>query len=88
MSIQLQFFENKNFNSVSRRPPLHKQEKPPVGYPRCNVDAAVLEQSAAMGAGFAIRDHDGAVNCCGSLKTRVLFTPAMVEAVNWSFRKL
>ncbi|KAG6759981.1 hypothetical protein POTOM_036480 [Populus tomentosa] len=38
-----------------------KWDKPPVGFLKWNTDAAILDQGAAMGAGFAVRNNEGAV---------------------------
>jgi hypothetical protein len=35
---------------------LHNWEKPPLGFLKCNVDAAISNNVAGMGAGFVLRD--------------------------------
>ncbi|KAJ6982758.1 hypothetical protein NC653_025765 [Populus alba x Populus x berolinensis] len=39
---------------------VEKWDKPPVGFLKWNTDAAILDQGAAMGAGFVIRNNEGA----------------------------
>jgi len=40
----------------SRQHSLHNWEKPPLGFLKCNVDAAISNNVAGMGAGFVLRD--------------------------------
>ncbi|KAJ6953207.1 hypothetical protein NC652_005034 [Populus alba x Populus x berolinensis] len=68
-------------HSVNVQRQSQKWEKPPVGFLKCNIDADILDQGVAMGAGFVIRNNEGAVVYCGCWKIRGYFSPTLAEAL-------
>jgi|UPI0001D45C66 hypothetical protein len=58
-----------------------KWDKPPVGFLKCNTDVGILDQGAAMGAGFVIRNNEGAVVYCGCWEIIGFFSPTLAEAL-------
>jgi hypothetical protein len=58
-----------------------KWDRPPVGFLKCNTGAGILDQGAAMGAGFVIRNNEGAVVYRGRWKIIGFFSPTLAEAL-------
>ena len=46
---------------IAIHPSLPKWEKPPPGFIKCNIDAAVDNNQEAMGAVFVLHDEEGAL---------------------------
>jgi ribonuclease HI len=68
-------------HSVNVQGQSQKWDKPPVGFLKCNIDADILDQGVAMGAGFVMRNNEGAVVYCGCWKIRGSFSPTLAEAL-------
>lgn len=65
-------------------------ERPPSGFMKCNIDAAIFKELRMTGGAAIIRDHDGEFMVCrifkhqGVLDAREAEAKALLEALNWA----